>query len=82
MKKILFPLVAMASSFSAVAEERYSMEDLTALHKAQSWNELLYHANDIRPSKRDDAWQGLVQMLQQELSIVTFLPEPLIALLV
>ena len=31
MKKILFPLVAMASSFSAVAEERYSMEDLTAL---------------------------------------------------
>ncbi|HDM8140797.1 TPA: hypothetical protein P0E12_005091 [Vibrio harveyi] len=60
MKKILFPLVAMASSFSAFAEERYSMEDLTALHKAQSWNELLYHANDIRPSKRDDAWQGLV----------------------
>ncbi|GLR02684.1 hypothetical protein [Vibrio hyugaensis] len=61
MNKILLPLVAVASSFSAyAAEERYSMEDLAALHKAQSWNELLYHANDIRPSKRDDAWQSLV----------------------
>lgn len=61
MNKILLPLLAVASSFSAfAAEERYSMEDLTALHKTQSWNELLAHANDIRPSKRDDAWQVLV----------------------
>ncbi len=61
MKFSLLPLALMASSLTVYAsEERYSIEDLTALHKAQSWNELLSHANDIRPSKRDAAWQSLV----------------------
>lgn len=53
MKKTILSLLAMSLSFSASASDAYSLEDLKALQASQSWQELLAHANDIRPSQRD-----------------------------
>jgi len=46
---------------TATAEEKYTMQDLMALDKQGSFEELLHHINDIRPTKRDKQWQALAQ---------------------
>ncbi|EPT2926312.1 hypothetical protein ACVQAZ_003578 [Vibrio vulnificus] len=61
MKKTILSLLAMSLSFSASASDAYSLEDLKALQASQSWQELLAHANDIRPSQRDTQWKALVE---------------------
>src|SRR5690349_11254437 len=50
----------LAVSSSSLAYEA-TMEDLQALVKQEQWDELLAHAKDIAPSKRDAAWSSAVE---------------------
>ncbi|WJK27203.1 hypothetical protein QSJ11_14650 [Vibrio parahaemolyticus] len=62
MKKTLLSLFMVSVSFAVVGEEaRYTMDDLKALNGSKNWNELLAHAEDIRPSQRNSEWESLVQ---------------------
>lgn len=62
MKKTLLLFFMVAFSFVVVGEETsYTMDDLNALNGSKNWNELLAHAEDIRPSQRNSEWEGLVQ---------------------
>lgn len=62
MKKTLLSFFIVSVSFAAVCEEtRYTMDDLKALSGSRNWNELLVHAEDIRPSQRNSEWEDLVQ---------------------
>jgi hypothetical protein len=40
---------------------KYTMEDLKALAESESWNELLEHVEDVRPSERKQAWRALLE---------------------
>jgi hypothetical protein len=40
---------------------KYTMEDLKALAESESWNELLEHVEDVRPSERKQPWRGLLE---------------------
>lgn len=61
MQKTILTCLLASVVFGLHAEERYTLEDLNALKATQSWQELLAHANDIRPSKRNKDWQKLVE---------------------
>lgn len=62
MKKTLLSLFMVSVSFAVVGEEaRYTMDDLKALNGSKNWNELLAHAEAIRPSQRNSEWESLVQ---------------------
>ncbi len=50
----------IAVSASASGATRMTMEDLKALERAGSFEELLVHAKDIPPPERDAAWKDLV----------------------
>ncbi len=39
----------------------YPMDELRALGSQAAWDELLQHAKDVAPSKRDDEWKKLVE---------------------
>lgn len=56
-------LLAITASSAAWAEgpQKYTMEDLRALAEAQSWSELLEHAEDVRPSERKAEWRGFLE---------------------
>ena len=41
-------------------DRRYTMKDLQALEKRETWNELIYHIKDIAPSERDAEWNRLL----------------------
>lgn len=56
----LFALALLAGS-PAVADDRYTLQDLMALDRQEGWEELLAHAKDIAPRDRDDAWEKLVE---------------------
>jgi hypothetical protein len=45
----------------ASADGAYSMTDLEALDREESWHELLLHASDVPPSKRSDRWRQMVE---------------------
>ncbi len=45
----------------------YSMADLEALEKEQSYSEFFAHALDIRPSERNDYWKTMVQNMGEGL---------------
>ena len=51
----LAPVTPAATTLRA-----YTMEDLLALEKAKNWRELLSHAADIAPAKRDAQWERIV----------------------
>lgn len=53
-------LVGLPAASSAQRHQRYSMADLTALASSSSWDELIEHAGDIAPARRNDAWRALV----------------------
>jgi hypothetical protein len=40
---------------------KYTMEDLKALSESESWNELLEHVEDVRPSERKQPWRTLLE---------------------
>ena len=43
------------------ADRLYSMADLEALDRQDSWHELLLHAGDVPPSRRSDRWRQMVE---------------------
>lgn len=53
---ILLCAIFLSNGFSA----RYTLKDLNALSKAKEYQELIAHGNDIRPSKRNEQWKGLI----------------------
>jgi hypothetical protein len=50
---VISPLVASADS--------YSLADLEALDKQESWQELLVHSGDVPPTQRNDKWTQMVE---------------------
>ncbi|MDA8793744.1 hypothetical protein N9N67_10890, partial [Bacteriovoracaceae bacterium] len=62
MKLLLFSI--LLSPFfilnNARSSEKYSLEDLDALFKQESFQEMLNHMNDISPKKRDKKWKSLL----------------------
>jgi uncharacterized protein YcaQ len=62
--KFIFALTIAALSLTLSLESKaaaYSMVDLEALEKEQSFGEFFAHALDIRPSERNDYWKTMVQ---------------------
>lgn len=64
-------IVMVTSAFGA--EDKYTMEDLRVLDKQGDYTQLIEHMNDIRPTKRNEEWQALVQraavkLLEQRLA--------------
>lgn len=49
------------ASWSSSKAKDYAMADLDALAKRGAWEELLMHAEDIPPAKRDATWEKLVE---------------------
>jgi hypothetical protein len=49
------------SHASLAKESKYSLGDLKALEKKQSWEELLSHAEDVPPTQRDASWDKAVE---------------------
>lgn len=45
----------------AAKESKYSLADLKALEKKQSWEELLSHAEDVPPTQRNPSWDEAVE---------------------
>ena len=64
MRRIIAMFVAAAASMAATptqAQERYTMDDLEALMDQESWQEILDHALDVRPSRRGKKWKKFLQ---------------------
>jgi len=53
-------LAVWLTASPALAEDKYTMEDLTALAEQENWSELLAHLGDIRPSMRKGVWNKLL----------------------
>ena len=51
----------LLASFSLVASEGYSLEDLQVLSEQKNYREFLENAKDIKPSLRNERWRELVQ---------------------
>jgi hypothetical protein len=65
-KEILMRLLACFCAvtlfgISALAESKYSIQDLKALNAKGSWEEMVEHLEDIPPSKRDAEWSTLTE---------------------
>jgi hypothetical protein len=55
-------ICVLAICLRAGAEEKkYTMADLEALAKNESWGELLPHLEDIAPAQRNQKWQAVVE---------------------
>ncbi len=50
-----------SGSWSQADEKKYSIQDIEALVKNESWSELVQHLEDILPAKRDKKWQQIVE---------------------
>ncbi len=62
MGRLAAVLCALAVCGVARAEEKkYTMADLEALAKSESWAELLPHLEDIPPAQRNPKWQAVVE---------------------
>lgn len=64
----ILPLVAIASLLASATgyaqappATKYTLEDLKALAESGSWYELLEHAEDVRPSERQQPWKDLLE---------------------
>ncbi len=57
MKQVLLVMCLAAPAF---ADGKASFEDLQAMAKDGSWDELLEHAEDVPAAKRTDEWRALV----------------------
>lgn len=53
--------LAACATVTAPAFSSYPLEELRALGSQAAWDELLLHAKDVAPSKRDDEWKRLVE---------------------
>jgi hypothetical protein len=51
--------VGLAIAYAAIAAEPYTMNDLLALEKSSSWEEIVAHLSDVPPSKRDGEWMRI-----------------------
>ena len=51
----------LAAAPAAAEEKRYTMQDLEALAKSESWSELVQHLEDIAPAARDKKWQQIAE---------------------
>jgi hypothetical protein len=60
MPVLLFCVAGIIGSLVYAAEDKYTMEDLRLLDKQESYQEILDHMNDIRPTKRTEEWTALV----------------------
>ena len=56
---LITALLAIPVSAIAHGNDRYSMDDLLALEKTESWRELWAHLLDIKPSRRNTIWRQL-----------------------
>ena len=45
----------------AHADKKYTIEDLEALVKSQSWDEAAQHLEDVPPAKREARWKAVVE---------------------
>lgn len=54
-------VVLLTAVAAGAAEPQFTMEDLTALEKQESWQEVLLHLSDVAPAKRDDGWMRLLE---------------------
>lgn len=55
-------LAAILAAGPALAEEKkYTIQDLEALAKSESWSELVQHLEDIAPAARDSKWQKIAE---------------------
>ncbi len=64
MRSIAATLVAAAVTISAAptkAQQPYTMDDLRAASQQESWQEILEHALDVRPSKRRGPWKQYLE---------------------
>jgi hypothetical protein len=57
----LAAIVLLGSPGWAAEKAPYTLEELTALANQGSYRELLDHAEDVAPTKRDAAWRTLVE---------------------
>lgn len=60
MPVFLFCVASIIGSLVYASENNYTMEDLKLLDKQESYQEILDHMNDIRPTKRTKEWTELV----------------------
>ncbi|MBT4762805.1 MAG: hypothetical protein HOO06_14005 [Bdellovibrionaceae bacterium] len=60
MFKISITLLIIFALQTAMAEKKYSLTDLEALQKSNSWKELLEHIEDVVPAKRDKKWNEIL----------------------
>ena len=60
MPVFLFCVASIIGSLAYASENNYTMEDLKLLDKQESYQEILDHMNDIRPTKRTKEWTELV----------------------
>lgn len=61
MSAVLALLLTLLGGAVRAEEKRYSMKDLEALARSESWGELLQHLEDVPPAKRDAAWQRIAE---------------------
>jgi hypothetical protein len=54
-------VAAVLASPSARADRKYTMKDLEALVKSESWAELVDHLDDLAPAERDAKWQQIAE---------------------
>lgn len=52
---------ALLAGSPAMADDKYTFADLSALERQEGWEELLAHAKDIAPRERNEAWEELVE---------------------
>lgn len=54
-------IFSLAAAPSAAEEKKYTMKDLEALAKSESWSELGGHLEDIAPAQRSAKWKKIVE---------------------
>ncbi len=52
----------LLTSSVMASEARYGFEDLQALEQQESWEELVSHLKDIKPTERNEQWQNLAEV--------------------
>lgn len=53
-------LALLVASPAVGEEKKYTMQDLNALAKSESWRELVAHFEDIPPAQRNKVWEAIV----------------------
>jgi hypothetical protein len=58
---IAFAILLGLPRIAGAEPTKYTFEDLKALGESQGWQELLEHAEDVRPSERKQPWKDLLE---------------------